>query len=57
MSEESTRLPVMWVDAEKYKRAINDQAFYESLMGAGVDNWEGWAQACADYDPPYPEFE
>ena len=35
----------MCVDTERYNELINAEAKLDCLIGAGVDNWEGWDAA------------
>ena len=29
---------------------VDDQLFLNCLRGAGVDNWDGWGDACTEYE-------
>lgn len=38
------------IPLEEYEQLINDQNFLLALQGAGVDNWEGYDDACEMFE-------
>ena len=38
------------VEKNEYERLKNDQAFLECLRSQGVDNWEGYSEACKEFN-------
>lgn len=42
-------MPIM-LDFEEYAELKNRSEFLARLEAAGVDNWEGYSQACEDDD-------
>ena len=44
MSEE-----MVTISQKEYEELLDTQFFYECLVGAGVDNWEGYEYALEEY--------
>lgn len=43
-------IEMVYVSAAEYRRLQADSAFLQRLHDAGVDNWDGYAEACRDDD-------
>lgn len=50
MSEKLIEIPV-----SDYEELLADSIFLEYLRNWGVDNWEGYGEACREYSKDYPE--
>ena len=40
---------------EEYEALVKDQYFLQCLIGAGVDNWQGYDDACEMFEEAYKE--
>lgn len=38
------------ISLKKYNQLVSDSLFLNALMAAGVDNWEGYSEACVAVD-------
>jgi hypothetical protein len=38
------------ITIKEYNELLDDRAFLDSLRIAGVDNWQGWDDACDIYN-------
>ncbi len=43
-------MEMVTITVEEYKRLSKDSEKYHRLVGAGVDNWEGYDFAFEDYE-------
>lgn len=45
------------ISKEEYEGLLKDSYFLSCLEGAGVDNWQGYDDACEMYVKEYPDEE
>ena len=55
MSEEMVTIP-RW-EYEKFLEALDDALFLQALQECGVDNWDGYMDACEHYEELKDEVE
>jgi hypothetical protein len=48
-------LDTVTISKAEYDELVKDQTFLKCLMGAGVDNWEGYDFAIETYQEDYPD--
>lgn len=49
MNQKITGTEMISISKEYYQILLDDQRFLNCLEAYGVDNWDGYACACADY--------
>lgn len=45
------------ITKKEYDELVKDQTFLNCLIGAGVDNWDGYDHAIESYQEDYPDAD